>query len=79
LTRALAKAIPPSRDPYSEISVLGPVEAPLALLRGWYRWRFLVRASRRAPLQHFVRAWLKPVRIPTSARIGIDVDPQSFM
>ncbi len=79
LTRALAKAIPLSRDPYGEISVLGPVEAPLALLRGWYRWRFLVRATRRAPLQHFVHEWLKPVRIPNNARIGIDVDPHSFL
>ena len=59
--------------------VLGPAEAPIALLRGRYRFRLLVKTDRAFDLQAYLRDWLK--RAPKargSVRVQIDVDPQSF-
>ena len=63
-----------------EVVVLGPAEAPVALLRGRFRFRILVKAPRNADLQGFLRALLTcapPAR--GNIRVVIDVDPQSFM
>ncbi len=60
--------------------VLGPAEAPLAMVRGRYRFRLLIKAGRPIDLQGFLRATLTRV---TPARgnitVNIDVDPQSFL
>jgi len=62
-----------------EISVLGPAEAPISLVRGRYRYRLLVKAPRKADLQGFLRDLLAaapPER--GGVRVQVDVDPQSF-
>jgi primosomal protein N' (replication factor Y) len=62
------------------VMLLGPAEAPLALIRGRYRFRLLVKTERDVNLQDYLRAWL--VRAPKprgSVRVEIDVDPQSFL
>ncbi|MBY0463159.1 MAG: primosomal protein N', partial [Alphaproteobacteria bacterium] len=64
---------------HAEITVLGPVPAPLARLRGRYRWRFLVKGDRSLRLQAFLQDWLQRASIPPTIRIAIDIDPQSFM
>ena len=61
------------------IRILGPVEAPLYVLRGKYRYRFLVIADKNAALQRTIADWLNPVKIPSSVHIKIDVDPYSFV
>ncbi len=64
----------------NEVSVLGPAEAPIALLRGRFRFRILVRAPRRANLQGFLRELLKAAPPPRGGvRVQVDVDPQSFL
>jgi primosomal protein N' (replication factor Y) len=74
--RALAQAAEPPHD----TMVLGPAEAPLALLRGLYRFRLLVRSTRDVDLQAFLREWLSRVKKPSSrVRVMVDVDPQSFL
>ena len=40
------------------IMVLGPAEAPLAVVRGRHRFRLLVHAARNADVQGDLRAWL---------------------
>ena len=63
-----------------EIVVLGPAEAPIAVVRGRHRFRLLVKAPRSADLQGFLRAMLAaapPER--GGVRVMVDVDPQSFM
>jgi primosomal protein N' (replication factor Y) len=61
------------------VEVYGPADAPLALLRGRRRKRFLVRADRGVDLQGFLGAWRARARIPGSVRLTIDVDPYSFL
>lgn len=67
----------PSED---EIALLGPAEAPIAVIRGRHRFRLLVKAPRGADLQAFLRAMLgtaPPER--GGVRVQVDVDPQSFL
>jgi primosomal protein N' (replication factor Y) len=74
--RRLVHAAPHS----AKISVLGPAEAPLALIRGRHRYRLLVKASRDADLQAYLRHWLDHAPpLKGSLRLSVDVDPYSFM
>lgn len=66
--------------PPDEIDVLGPVDAPLAMLRGRHRQRLLVRGPRGRSTQSFVADWLARADRPRGdLRIDVDVDPQSFV
>ena len=71
----LARRIPAA----DRVEVYGPADAPLALVRGRRRKRFLVRADRDVDLQAYLRAWLAELKIPGSVRLGVDVDPYSFL
>ncbi len=63
-----------------ELTLLGPAEAPIAVIRGRHRFRLLVKAPRSADLQGFLRAWLAAgPREKGSVRVTVDVDPQSFL
>ncbi|MCO4317467.1 primosomal protein N' [Phyllobacterium sp. 21LDTY02-6] len=74
--RALRRAAPAS----PQIAVLGPAEAPLALIRGRHRFRLLVHADRKADIQGFIRAMLQAgPKERGSLRVQVDVDPQNFL
>jgi primosomal protein N' (replication factor Y) len=74
--RSLARAAPPAH----KIEVLGPAEAPLAVIRGRFRFRLLVKAAREADLQAYLRLWLKEAPKPKGdVRLTVDVDPYSFL
>ena len=61
------------------VTVLGPAPAPIALVRGRHRWRFLVKARREVNIQEFLRAWLKDVKPKGSLHLAVDVDPYNFL
>ena len=61
------------------VMTLGPAPAPLALLRGRHRRRFLVKAGRDVNIQTRIRAWLKATELPRKVRLQLDIDPYSFM
>ena len=73
--RALARCAPRGEG----LQVLGPAPAPLAILRGLHRRRFLVRARRDVRLQDRLRAWTEQLKLPASLRLKVDVDPYSFL
>ncbi|WP_319519109.1 primosomal protein N' [uncultured Martelella sp.] len=74
--RGLRAAAPAGRS----ISVLGPAEAPLALVRGRYRFRLLVHGSRADDIQTFLREMLENgPRQRGTVRVQLDIDPQSFL
>lgn len=73
--QALAAVIPNAEG----VEVFGPADAPLALVRGRRRKRFLVRAERHVDLQGFLAAWRARAKVPNSVRVVIDVDPYSFL
>ena len=51
----------------------------MALLRGRYRYRLLLNARRSAELQQVIRVWLSGIEHPPGVRIGVDIDPYSFV
>ena len=60
--------------------MLGPAEAPLAVLRGRHRMRLIVKTERGVDLQAYLRGWLARCGKPKgSVRVAVDVDPQSFL
>ncbi len=61
------------------VRILGPAPAPLAVLRGRHRRRFLVQGPRGRLLQSVVGSWLEGLRLPAAVRLAVDVDPQSFL
>lgn len=68
-----------SRPEAEGLTVLGPAPAPFALLRGWRRSRFLLRARRDVPLQSHIRAWLSGLPAKAGVRVQVDIDPYSFL
>jgi primosomal protein N' (replication factor Y) len=74
--RQLRRAAPQAPD----IAILGPAEAPLAMIGGRHRFRLLVHGERRSDMQAFVRKMLADAPKPRgSVRVQIDIDPQSFL
>ncbi len=74
--RALARAAPVN----DEVRVLGPAEAPLALVRGRHRLRLLIKAPRAFDLSVYLREWLAAApKKHGSIKLDVDVDPQSFL
>jgi primosomal protein N' (replication factor Y) len=61
------------------VEVYGPADAPLGLVRGRRRKRFLVRADRGVDLSAYMAAWRARVKPPAAIRLAIDVDPYSFL
>ena len=73
--RLLASEVPNGEG----VEVYGPADAPLALVRGRRRKRFLVRANRNVDIQAFVQTWRARARPPSSVRLNVDIDPYSFL
>ena len=62
------------------IKVLGPAEAPLAVIKGRYRFRLLVKSARGVDLSNYLREWLAAgPKTKGNLKLEIDVDPQSFL
>ncbi|WFU33296.1 primosomal protein N' [Bradyrhizobium brasilense] len=62
------------------IQVLGPAEAPLAVIRGRYRFRLLVKSLRNVDLSQYLREWLEAgPKTKGNLKLEVDVDPQSFL
>ena len=72
--RALSRQAPSA----AAVDVWGPTPAPLAVLRGRHRRRFLVKAPRAFAVQAFLREWLAKIRPAGDIRVQVDVDPYSF-
>lgn len=62
------------------IQVLGPAEAPLAVIKGRYRFRLLVKSLRNVDLSQYLREWLAAgPKTKGNLKLEVDVDPQSFL
>ncbi|MEW6751941.1 MAG: primosomal protein N' [Candidatus Latescibacterota bacterium] len=63
------------------LSVLGPAPAPLARLRGQYRWQLLLRGAAVHKLREAAARALPELRAtcPRSVTLTVNVDPQTIM
>lgn len=74
--REVARHAPPA----DRLTVLGPAEAPIAVVRGRHRWRLLVKAPKDLDVQTYCRQWLSQAPpAKGDLRLTIDVDPYSFL
>jgi primosomal protein N' (replication factor Y) (superfamily II helicase) len=79
-TQAHARALARTAPLHDDVRVLGPAEAPLALVRGRHRLRLLIKAPRNFDLSAYLREWLAAApKIKGGIKLDIDVDPQSFL
>ena len=69
-----------TQSPVSDqVRILGPAEAPIAVVRGRHRFRLLVKSPRDFNLSAYLRQWLAEAARPRgNVRLEVDVDPQSF-
>ncbi len=61
------------------VEILGPAPAPMAVLRGRHRRRFLVKADRSVNLQRRLADWISRTRLPSRVKVQLDIDPYSFL
>lgn len=74
--REVARRAPRS----SETVVFGPVEAPLAIIRGRHRFRLLFKAPKSFDVQGYMRAWQAVIpKARGDLRLVVDVDPYHFL
>ena len=74
--RRLAGAAPP----VEAVRVLGPAEAPIAVIRGRHRFRLLAKAARSCDLSGYLRGWLAcGPKVEGGVKLEVDVDPVSFL
>jgi primosomal protein N' (replication factor Y) len=77
--REAANRIGATRPNLEDVMILGPAPAPMALLRGRYRYRLLLNARRSAEVQDVIRQWLGGLKFPSGVRVAVDIDPYSFV
>ena len=78
--QAYAKLLRRAAPRVAETEILGPAEAPIAMIRGRYRMRLLARSARHVDLSAIVRNWLENGPKPTGGiRVQADIDPVSFL
>lgn len=71
-----AQQLQKSTERYQSIEFLGPAEAPIAKLRGQYRFHTLIKGSEPGLISAYVKQLLSDESwVPSSVRIIVDVDP----
>ena len=58
--------------------ILGPAPAPLAKIRGKFRWHLILRAKDHGPLHRIGRA-LRATQLPAGVELALDVDPATLL
>ena len=77
---AFARRLATGAPHADQVRILGPAEAPLAVVRGRYRFRILVKSPRAFDLSGFLRGWLAAApKTKGNLKLEVDIDPQSFL
>lgn len=77
---AFARRLAATAPRQERVQLLGPAEAPLAVIKGRYRFRLLLKSARGFDLSDYLRQWLAAAPKPAgNLKLEVDVDPQSFL
>lgn len=69
-----------SKAPNGEgIEIFGPAPAPITVLRGRHRRRFLVKSPKNVDLSAYMTVWTRDLKVPNAVRLSVDIDPYSFL
>jgi primosomal protein N' (replication factor Y) len=67
------------RLPAAEVRLLGPAEAPVFRLKGYFRFHFQLQSPSPAALHQVLRLVLPTLRAPTGVELTVDVDPFNML
>lgn len=68
-----------SKAPQEEgLSILGPVEARIAQVKLNHRFKLLLLARREFPIQDYLQELMSRVKLSSSVKVKVDVDPYDF-
>jgi primosomal protein N' (replication factor Y) len=62
-----------------QVRLLGPAEAPVFRLKGYYRFHFQLQSPSAAALHQLLRAVLPAIRPPNGVEFTLDVDPFNML
>jgi primosomal protein N' (replication factor Y) len=63
----------------ADLRLLGPAEAPVFRLKGYFRFHFQMQCVSSALLHQVLRAVLPTVRVPQHVELTVDIDPQDML
>jgi primosomal protein N' (replication factor Y) len=62
----------------NQVSILGPVLAPITKLRKKYRCRILIRYPKDLFIQKYLSQSLNKIKLTSGIKLEVDVDPINF-
>ena len=62
----------------NDVSVLGPVLAPITKLRKKYRCRILIKYPKDLFIQKYLSEMLNTIKLTSGIKLEVDVDPINF-
>jgi primosomal protein N' (replication factor Y) len=68
-----------SRTTPLEVRMLGPAEAPIFRLKGYFRYHFQMQSASAGMLHQVLRAVLPTLRTPSGIEYTVDVDPFNML
>jgi primosomal protein N' (replication factor Y) len=74
----LARSLALTNKMDKKIEILGPAEAPVAKLRGRYRWQLLLKGDD-IKAQVFIIDAIRAEAVKQGLEVKVDVDPMNFM
>ncbi|HXG12920.1 MAG TPA: primosomal protein N' [Gemmataceae bacterium] len=77
-TAGMRALTPPGTEP-AEVRLLGPAEAPVFRLKGYYRFHFQLQSPSAAILHELLRNVLQTIRPPSEVEFTVDVDPLNML
>jgi primosomal protein N' (replication factor Y) len=63
----------------AEVRILGPAEAPVFRLKGYYRFHFQIQSPSAATLHELLRVVLPSARVSAGVEFTLDVDPLNML
>ena len=61
-----------------DVRLLGPAEAPVFRLKGYYRYHFQLQSPSPGALHKALRAVMPTLSPPSGVEVAVDVDPSSM-
>jgi primosomal protein N' (replication factor Y) len=68
-----------SSEPDPGVRILGPAEAPVFRLKGYYRYHLQIQSTSAARLHELLQAVLERLRTPSDVEFTVDVDPLDML